>query len=111
MVKVVTAVLCVAMAMVIGQQSIRAAEQGRTAKPAAAITATSPVNLNAATAAELESLPGVGPAMATRILEYRQKSGGFKKIEDLMNVTGIGEKNFLKLKALVIVAPLRTAER
>ena len=75
MVKVVTAVLCVAMAMVIGQQSIRAAEQGRTAKPAAAITATSPVNLNAATAAELESLPGVGPAMATRILEYRQKSG------------------------------------
>jgi competence protein ComEA len=45
--------------------------------------------------------------MAERIVEYRQKSGGFKKIEDLMNVKGIGEKNFLKLKPLVS-APAKT---
>ncbi len=68
--------------------------------------ATAPLNLNTATAADLQTLPGVGPAMAARILEYREKSGGFKKIEELMNVKGIGEKNFLKLKSLVVVAPV-----
>ena len=70
-------------------------------------SSSSLINLNAATAAELEKLPGVGPAMATRILEYRQKSGGFKKIEELMNVKGIGEKSFLKMKPLVTVAPVK----
>jgi len=57
------------------------------------------VNLNTASQAELEALPGIGPRTAERILEYRQKNGSFKKIEDLMNVKGIGEKSFLKLKA------------
>ena len=74
-------------------------------------TAQSPINLNAATEADLEKLPGIGPAMAKRIVDYRQKSGGFKKVEELMNVSGIGEKNFLKLKPLVTVSPVRTAER
>ena len=40
---------------------------------------------------------------AERIIEYREKNGGFKKVEDLMNVKGIGEKSFLKLKALITV--------
>jgi len=61
------------------------------------------INLNSASVDQLETLPGVGRRMAERIVEYRQKSGGFKKIEDLMNVQGIGEKNFLKLKPLVFV--------
>ena len=69
----------------------------------AGVSAT--VNLNTATAAELEGLPGVGPKTAERIIEYRQKNGGFKKIEDLMNVKGIGEKSFLKLKPRLSVAP------
>jgi comEA protein len=61
------------------------------------------VNLNTATSEQLEALPGVGPQTATRIVEYREKNGPFKKIEDLMNVKGIGEKSFLKLKPLVTV--------
>src|SRR5262245_54263270 len=56
------------------------------------------VNLNAATVAELEALPGIGPKVAARIVEYRAKNGPFHKVEDLMNVQGIGEKSFLKLK-------------
>jgi competence protein ComEA len=66
-----------------------------------------PLNLNAATEAQLEALPGIGAATAARIVEYRKKNGGFKKVEDLMNVKGIGEKSFLKLKALVAVGPSR----
>jgi competence protein ComEA len=62
------------------------------------------LNLNAATAEQLATLPGIGPKVAERILEYRTKNGGFKKIEELMNVKGIGEKSFLKLKPLVSVA-------
>lgn len=62
------------------------------------------VNLNAATLDQLATLPGIGPKVAERILEYRTKNGGFKKIEELMNVKGIGEKSFLKIKPLVSVA-------
>jgi competence protein ComEA len=86
------------------------------ATPAAAIaaiaeqeqTASKPtVNLNTATIDQLTTLPGVGRKTAERIIEYRTKSGGFKKIEELMNVKGIGEKSFLKLKPLVS-APAKT---
>jgi competence protein ComEA len=73
----------------------------------AAAEATAPVDVNTATAAQLEALPGIGPATAKRIVEYREKNGGFKKIEELMNVRGIGEKSFLKLKSLVTVTPPR----
>ena len=73
------------------------------AAPRQAATASAPVNLNTATAEQLETLPGIGAATAKRIIEHRQKAGGFKKIEELMNVKGIGEKSFLKLKPLVTV--------
>jgi competence protein ComEA len=76
---------------------------GRTT-PAAEASASGPLNLNTATVSQLEALPGIGRSTAERILEYRDKSGGFKKIEDLMNVRGIGEKSFLKLKPLITVS-------
>lgn len=65
------------------------------------------VNLNVATAVQLEALPGVGPKTAALIIDYRQKNGGFKKIEELMNVRGVGEKSFLKIKHLITVTPAK----
>ncbi len=65
------------------------------------------VNLNAASADQLASLPGIGERTAQLIVEYRQKNGPFKKSEDLMNVKGIGEKSFLKLRSLVTTEPAK----
>ena len=88
-----------------------AAGSARPVAGQAATGATSTqVNLNTATASELERLPGVGPAMVARILEYRQKHGGFKKVEDLMNIQGIGEKRFLELRAQIVVTPPKAAQ-
>ena len=79
------------------------------APPAVQTVAKPTINLNTATADQLETLPGIGQKTAERIIEYRTKSGGFKRIEDLMNVKGIGEKSFLKLKPLITVGAARTA--
>ena len=62
------------------------------------------VNLNTATLSQLDSLPGIGPVIADRMIRFREDNGPFKRIEDLMNVRGIGEKTFLKLKDRIIVA-------
>ena len=72
---------------------------------AAAAPAKAAINLNTATVDQLETLPGIGRKTAERIIEYRTKTGGFKRIEELMNVKGIGEKSFLKLKPLIVVPP------
>jgi competence protein ComEA len=80
------------------------AAQTKTPPAAAAKPASNAVvNINTASATEIATLPGVGARMAARIIEYRQKNGPFKKVEELMNVRGIGEKNFLKLKPQLAV--------
>ena len=60
--------------------------------------ATGPVAINTASAAELESLPGIGPAIAARILALRAEQGKFKDISELLSVKGIGEKKLAALR-------------
>jgi comEA protein len=67
-------------------------------KPAAA-----KVNINTASAADLEALPRIGPKVAQRIVDFRTQNGNFKKIEEIMKVKGIGEKLFNRIKDLITV--------
>ncbi len=61
------------------------------------------VNLNTAGKEELETLPGIGPKVAERIVEYREKFGPFKSVEELLEIKGIGPKKLQKIKPLVTV--------
>lgn len=63
-----------------------------------------PIDLNTAGATDLDALPGIGPALAQRIVEYRQKYGPFKKIDDLIQVSGIGPKLLDKIKPHLIIS-------
>jgi competence protein ComEA len=70
---------------------------------AAGAAPSAPINLNSATAEQLDTLDGVGPATAQKILEYRTQHGGFSSIDDLAQVSGIGPKKLEALKAQVTV--------
>ena len=59
------------------------------------------ISLNSPSASQLEDLPGVGPALAGRIVDWREANGGYKTKEDLLNVAGIGDKLFASIKDLV----------
>ena len=63
----------------------------------------SKVNINTATQTQLETLPGIGPATATKILEYRKEKGKFNSIEDIKEVSGIGDAKFEKIKDYITV--------
>lgn len=65
--------------------------------------ATGPIDLNTATQAQLDALPGVGPVTAQRILEWRTRHGRFTRVEQLREIEGIGERRFAQLRELVVV--------
>ena len=94
---------CAALPAVAQQAKPAAAAKSSSRAAKATATASNPVNINSASQAQLQTLPGIGAKAAQRIIEFRQKNGGFKKPEDLMNVKGVGEKSFLKLKPLITV--------
>lgn len=106
----VPALLIVMLVSTLGAAAVAAQDKPAPA-PKSPASATAVVNLNTATAAQIATLPGIGEKAAQRIIEYRDKNGGFKKPEELMNVKGIGEKSFLKLKALVTVTDPKAAKQ
>lgn len=75
--------------------------------PATSNVRAGTLDLNTATAAELELLPGIGPSLAARIIEYRDKNGPFKKLNDLDNVYGIGPKMLEKIQPFVEVVSVQ----
>lgn len=70
-------------------------------KDSKAISQSKKVNLNKATQTELETIPGIGPSTAMKILNYRKEKGNFKKIEELKEISGIGENKFNKMKDFI----------
>jgi competence protein ComEA len=69
--------------------------------PAAGAAATGPVDINTAGLAQLETLPGIGPSLAQRILDYRTQHGSFRSVDDLQSVSGIGPSKYAAIKELV----------
>ena len=88
-------VLCLGMAL----SSVSLLAQ----KPSPAPAAAEKINLNSATVEQLQALPGIGPAIAKSIVDHRTKVGKFNRIEEIINVKGIGEKKFQKIKDRLIV--------
>lgn len=78
-------------------------EEAEQQTPLPAPTEEAPLNLNTATQAELELLPGIGPVLAQAILDYRDSFGGFSAKEQLKEVSGIGEKRYAAVEALITV--------
>ena len=99
--------LVAAAALVAAVPHVAAAQQKSGGRSPAKAAPAAVVNINTASAADLELLPGIGAKTAERIVDYRQKNGPFKRIEELMNVRGVGEKNFLKLKGQITVAAVK----
>ncbi len=73
--------------------------------PTPTATVTFPIDLNTATLDQLDALPGIGPTRAQDILKYREEHQSFKRIEDLLQIPGIGQTTFNRLKLLVTVEP------
>ena len=91
-----TRALVLALALPLAAAGVRSAK-AKTSAP------QHPINLNSATVTELMQLPKIGAKTAERIIKFRKEHGGFRRSEELMNVKGIGEKSFVKLKPYLSV--------
>ncbi|HJG31334.1 MAG TPA: helix-hairpin-helix domain-containing protein [Collinsella ihuae] len=87
----------------VGEEVETTAGAAMPASPGGASSDASPVNINTASVDDLDTLPGVGPSTAQAIVDDRAQNGAFASIEDIMRVSGIGEKKFEKLKGLICV--------
>jgi competence protein ComEA len=76
---------------------------GGSSSPGGTMAGSGPLDLNSATVGQLDALPGVGPVLAQRIVAWRDAHGGFRSVDDLRQVTGIGPSKYDDLKALVAV--------
>ncbi len=91
--RVVGAFLVLSLAGLIGAPVMHAADRDDGVR----------ININSADVEELTELPGIGSAYAKRIVEYRKEFGPFKKIEDLLNVRGIGDRTFEKIRDRITI--------
>lgn len=98
------AAVCAALALGLAGATANAAENAKKDAPMVGV-----VNINTASAEQLTLLPGVGPARASAIVAHRTKNGVFKKAEDLIAVSGIGERAFERLRPYVAVSGETTA--
>jgi len=64
-----------------------------------------PLNLNTATAEQMAEIPGIGPGTARAIIQFREKSGNFQRVEDLLAIRGITERKLAQIKPYVVVRP------
>jgi competence protein ComEA len=102
-----TSRLALAFALAIACLGTGSLDAQRATKPPAAAS-TEVINLNSATASQIADLPGIGVKTAELIVQYRVKNGPFKKIEEVMNVRGVGEKSFLRIKDRLTVAAAKS---
>lgn len=110
LIAVTGAFLCLLLGVFLGRNSNRTyiqiqdidnvQSQPSTSRPPESI---GKININTATLEQLQLLPGIGESLAQRILDYRAERGDFKSTEELMNVSGIGEKKFDSIKEYVII--------
>ncbi len=97
--RVPVALVFLALLVTVGLPALAAASEA---------PSTGKINLNTAESAQLELLPRVGPALAKRIIDFREKNGSFKSTEELMLVRGIGEKTFEQMKPYLTISDKTT---
>ena len=91
-----------AQQVVVGKAGGAGLPSGTSTGPSAGASG-GPVNINTATLDQLEALPGIGPALGQRIIDYREQHGPFHSVDDLLNVSGIGDKRLADLRPMVTV--------